>query len=231
MNILNASDEISILDCQKEKFGIAWQEKIGENIKSRQEFIDECKRKLSTAVSRIELLEAKLFFEDDQFENVISSLQNSRKTIILDYQKSIQGTEDFEVDKYFYLQLLKYSAFSNYMLKNYRDAIPDFELYLKENKELLFMQLLASSYSYEGFTSKSIDTLKEAYKLEPVDDTAFYLASVYAKNRQFKESMYWLHKVSSTSSTKIIEWIRSDENFNSIRDYPEFKKFLESLEK
>jgi len=226
---LNLFADIEPEDC-KVKFSIAWKADIEGNEKLANKITQDCKRELSIIRNWFDILEAKIFFTNKEYQKVLKILNSSRtsiiKTFLIAKDRTKKTSIQYESPRFFYLNMLTYSAFSNYKLQNWELAVIDFELYLKEEENNFeYIIYLASCYSELNFYKKSILELKKAYSLNGSDDVELYIASVYAKSKNTKESIYWLRKISDKN---IMEWINDDDNFNTIKKTKEYKNFTSS---
>ena len=227
---LNLHADIETRDCRT-MFSIAWKADIEGNQELSDQITQDCMHQLNIIRNWFDILEAKNLFASKEYKKVLKILNNSRKNITKTFSISKDVTKktsiEYESPRFFYLNMLTYSAFSNYKLKNWELAAIDFELYLKEKKNSFeYMVYLASCYSELNLYKKSILILKKAYIIDDTDDVKFYMASVYAKSGNAKKSIYWLNKI---SNTKIIEWLSSDNNFDKIKKTKEYKKFIHQL--
>jgi len=224
---LNLYADSEMQDC-KTKFSIAWKANIDGNVELSNKITQECKRELNIIRNWFDVLEAKIFFSKKEYKNVLKIVNNSReniiKTFLISKNITTKTSIDYESPRFFYLNMLSYSAFSNYKLHNWELAAIDFELYLKEKQnDFEYILYLASCYSELNFYKKSILELEKAYYIHATDDVKLYLASVYAKSMNSKKSIYWLYKISDRN---IMKWIKEDDNFNKIRKTKEFKEFI-----
>ena len=221
-----ADAQVNLQDCKSTSFFTAWEE---PRVKETAQFVSTCQTELKTTLSRINLLDAIVKFNKKDFVGAVKTIEKSRSVLVHAFEMKNQSTDKLEVNKYFYLQMLTFNAYANYQLENYEEAKNDFELYIKIEKDLAYMQFLGSCYSQLKEFSQAISILKEVYALEPTDDTVLYLASVYAKSKDFKNSMIWLNRISKTSNQKVLQWIKADDNFKNIENYKEFQVYVRKL--
>lgn len=136
--------------------------------------------------------------------------------------------------KTLYSKMLYASAFANYGLGNYKSAIDDFLIMtsLEEYRGAIeeIYSFLAICYYKINEYSKSLEFFKRAYELceddEKKDALAYNIGAVNAILKNIDEAIRWLKISFRHNRVYWLEKIKSDKDFDSIRDSEKFNEFI-----
>jgi len=87
---------------------------------------------------------------------------------------------------------------------------------------------VAGVYSSQGDKEKALQTIKRVMEIDPEDGLAVYnSACVYARLDMKEEALKYLRTAFDSGYKNIREWVKSDPDFNTLRDDSEFKKIID----
>ena len=86
---------------------------------------------------------------------------------------------------------------------------------------------MAATYAGMGKKEKALDVLKRVLKIDPEDGLALYnCACTYSLLEKRKEALTYLKSALKSGYGNILEWVKSDPDFDLIREDPKFKEIL-----
>lgn len=224
MIIINTSiyANIPILTCQ-ENFTQLWNRSTkNDDLEAVKKTINYCKYNQYNG-EKYQLLEAKIYFIENDLNKSISILNKIKSQVTLNYYKDINNT----LNKFLYLYMLGVSGYMNYELQNWQITIDDMNKYLEVNYDNGCMIYLACAYSEVGMYEKSLNSFTIAYRKNQSALNAFYLASIYAEMGQVKESLHWL-QITLSMDKKLKKDIKIEINFDKMRNN---KRYIELMKK
>ncbi|MDO8550718.1 MAG: protein kinase [Ignavibacteria bacterium] len=94
--------------------------------------------------------------------------------------------------------------------------------------DVIALSRVAGVYSSQGDKEKALQTIKRVMEIDPEDGLAIYnSACVYARMNMKDEALKYLRIAFDNGYKNIREWVKSDPDFNTLRDDPEFKKIID----
>ena len=94
--------------------------------------------------------------------------------------------------------------------------------------DTIALSRIAGVYASKGDKEKAIQAIKKIIDIDPEDGLAIYnCACNYARMNMKKEALQYLQVAFKSGYKNVRDWIKSDPDFDSIRDEPEFKKIVD----
>jgi non-specific serine/threonine protein kinase len=94
-------------------------------------------------------------------------------------------------------------------------------------KDFIALSRMASAYASMGDEEKALDTVRKVMNIDHDDIITFYnCAGVYAMLGKKKDALALLKKVLDCGFFHLMEWIKGDPHFESIRDDAQFQKLI-----
>lgn len=161
-----------------------------------------------------------------------------------DYESAARALEPIEANmrkdyiqiKTIYMRALQAKGLAYYKLARYQDALADLVIFVGEssttnNKLTEYKVIIADCYQKLGDADNAIKYLEYAYGDLGEDDNfrssiEYSMASIYALQLNNDQAIKWLNKISWKNNRCLIDSLKVDKDFDSLRKEDNFQEIL-----
>ena len=159
---------------------------------------------------------------------MISDIQKDY-TSAINYYKTNVAIKPYSVEPWMYLEMtFRRMKDLNAAQKATKKAVELSARKLEVNPEdVTTLSRMAAIYAYMGNTKKALDAANSVMEIDPNDGRALYnCACTFAILGNKKDALTFLKTAIEIGFMNIIEWVKNDPDFESIRSDPKFQEIL-----